>query len=46
MPMFIQNFLSNRVFRVRLGSIYLDIHGQGMGVPQGSILCYVIYFKD
>ena len=41
--MFIQNFLSNRDFRVHLGSVYSDIHGQKMDVPQGSI---VIYFKD
>ena len=34
MPMFIQNCLSNRVFRVCLGSIYSDIHGQEMNVPQ------------
>ena len=26
MPMFIQNFLSNRVFRVRLGSVFSNIH--------------------
>ena len=37
MPMFIQNFLSNRIFRVRLGSAYSDIHEQEMGVPQDSI---------
>ena len=36
--MFIQNFLSNRVFRVGLGSVYSNIHVQEMGVPQGSIL--------
>ena len=38
MPMFIQNFLSNRVFRVHLGSVFSDIHEQEMGVPEGSIL--------
>ena len=43
MPMFIQNFLSNRVFRVRLGSVYSDIHGQEMGVPQGSILSVTLF---
>ena len=43
MPMFIQNFLSNRVFRVRLGSVYSDIHGQEMGVPQGSIVSVTLF---
>ena len=41
--MFIQNFLSNRVFRVPLGSVYSDIHGQEMGVPQGSILSVTLF---
>ena len=45
MPMFIQNILSNRVFRVHLGSTYSDIHDQEMGFPQDSILS-VAYFKD
>ena len=43
MPMFIQNFLSNRVFRVRLGSIYSDMYEQEMGVPQGSILSVTLF---
>ena len=38
MPKFIQNFLSDRVFIICLGSVYSDTHGQEMGVPQGSIL--------
>ena len=41
--MFIQNFLSNRVFRVHLGSVYSDIHGQEMGVPPGSILSVTLF---
>ena len=41
--MFIQNFLSNRVFRVRLGSVYSDVHGQEMGVPQGIILSVTLF---
>ena len=41
--MFIQNFLSNRVFRVGLGSVYSDIHGQEMGVPQGSIFSVTLF---
>ena len=36
--MFIQNF-----FRVCLGSVYSDIHGQEMGVPQGSILSVMLF---
>ena len=43
MPMFIQNFLSKRDFRLRLGSAYSDIHGQEMGVPQGSILSVMLF---
>ena len=46
MPMFIQNFLSNRVFRVCLGSVYSDIHGQEMGVPQGSILSVTLFMLN
>ena len=43
MPVFIQNFLSIRVFRVRLGSVYSNIHHQEMGVPQGSILSVTLF---
>ena len=43
MPMFIQNFLSNRVFRVCLGSVLSNIHEQEMGVPQGSILSVTLF---
>ena len=43
MPLFIQNFLSNRVFRVRLGSVFSNIHEQQMGVPQGSILSVTLF---
>ena len=38
MSVFISNFLENRNFRVRLGSILSDPFEQEMGVPQGSIL--------
>ena len=41
--MFIQNFLTNRVFRVRLGSVYSNIYEQEMGVPQGSILSVTLF---
>ena len=43
MSMFIQNFLSNRVFRVCLGSVFSDIYEQEMGVPQGSILSVTLF---
>ena len=43
--MFIQNFLMNRVFRVRLGSAYSNIYEQEMGVPQGSILFTLFILK-
>jgi len=36
-PTFISNFLSERVFKVRVNLIYSEIHEQEMGVPQGSI---------
>ena len=46
--MYIQNFLSTRVFRVCLRSLYSNLHEQEMGVPQGSILSYftLFSFKD
>ena len=43
MPIFIKNFLSNRVFRVRLGSVYSNIYRHEMGVPQGSILSVTLF---
>ena len=36
-------FLSNRVFRVCLGSVCSNIHEQEMGVPQGSILSVTLF---
>jgi ribonuclease HI len=43
MPLFIKNFLANRVFRVRLGTVLSDLHSQEMGVPQGSILSVSLF---
>ena len=43
MPVFIKNFLSDRTFNVRLGSIMSDLHDQEMGVPQGSILSPTLF---
>ena len=44
--MFIQNFLSNRVFRVRLGSVFSNIHEQEMEVPQGSIPSVTLFILE
>jgi ribonuclease HI len=43
MPIFIKNFLSDRLFKVRLGSIESDPHSQEMGVPQGSVLSVTLF---
>ena len=43
MPVFNSNFLENRNFRVRLGSILSDPFEQEMGVPQGSILSVTLF---
>ena len=38
MPLVINNFLSDRSFKVRISHTLLDSHKQDVGVPQGSIL--------
>ena len=38
MPLFIKNFLSERKFRVRVGTSLSEFYDQEMGIPQGSIL--------
>ena len=43
LPRFIQSFLSERSFRVRVGSTLSKLHKQEMGVPQGSILSPVLF---
>ena len=43
LPRFIQSFLSERSFRVRVGSTLSELHEQEMGVPQGSILSPVLF---
>ena len=43
MPIFIQNFLTSRVFHVRLGATLSDIYDQEMGVPQGCILSVTLF---
>jgi len=43
LPMFIQGFLQNRQFQVRLGSDMSNVFKQEMGVPQGSILSVTVF---
>ena len=43
LPLFISDFLSDRQFRVRVGSTLSDLHEQEMGVPQGSILSVTLF---
>jgi hypothetical protein len=43
LPIFIQNFLTGRVFRVRVGSTLSEYHNQEMGVPQCSILSVILF---
>ena len=40
---FIDNFLSNRNFKVRVGTTLSDLQGQEEGVPQGSILSVTLF---
>ena len=43
LPRFIQSSLSERSFRVRVGSTLSELHEQEMGVPQGSILSPTLF---
>ena len=43
LPLFIQDFLSDRIFKVRVGSTYSNQYPQEMGVPQGSILSVTLF---
>ena len=43
LPLFIQNFLDDRTFQVRLGTVLSDTHEQEMGVPQGSVLSVTLF---
>ena len=43
MPIFIQNFLQDRRFRVRMGEVLYEVKQQDMGLLQGSVL-YVTLF--
>ena len=41
LPLFIQNFLSDRTVNVRIGNTLSDIFKQEQGVPQGSIFYHL-----
>ena len=43
LPFCITQFLKDRSFMVRVGSILSDPHPQEMGVPQGSILSVTLF---
>jgi len=43
LPVFIENFLRDRKFKVRLESEYSDSFDQEMGVPQGSLLSVTLF---
>ncbi len=43
LPMFVENFLRDRSFNVRLGATKSDEFEQEMGVPQGSILSVTLF---
>ena len=43
LPIFIASFLSNRHFRVRIGTVLSDPHDQELGVPQGSVLSVTLF---
>ena len=49
LPNFIQNFLTDRKFRVRVGASHSNSMNQVEGVPQGSVLsvtCFAIAIND
>ena len=43
LPLFLQNFLTYREFKVKVGSTLSELHNQGQGVPQGSILSVTLF---
>ena len=43
LPKFISNFLSNRCFKVKIGSSFSDVYEQEQGVPQGSSLSPALF---
>ena len=43
MPIFIQNFLQDRRFRVKMREVFSEGKQQKMGVPQGSVLSVTLF---
>ena len=43
LPLFLQNFLTDREFKVYVGSTLSELHNQEQGVPQGSILSVTLF---
>ena len=43
LPKFIQGFLSDRLFTVKIGSTFSDEYIQHEGVPQGSVLSCTLF---
>ena len=43
LPIFIENFLSNRLFQVRVNSTLSDEFSQEQGVPQGSVISPTLF---
>ena len=43
LPLFIQNFLNDREFKVKVGSTLSELHKREQGVPQGSILSVTLF---
>ena len=43
MPIFIQNFLQDRRFRVRMGEVFSEEKQQEMGVPQDNVLSVTLF---
>ena len=43
LPLFIQNFLSDRIFAVVFGSLTSEFYSQEEGVPQGAILSTTLF---
>ena len=43
LPMYIQNFLSSRLFKTKVGSNFSSYHTQEQGVPQGSVISCTLF---
>ena len=46
LPLFIQNFLSEGKFQVRVGTSLSDFYDRETGVPQGSILSVTLFCQN